>query len=143
MAILLVRHGSAGSRKRWKGDDRDRPLDKRGRGQARALVAQLAGYPVGRILTSSYVRCVATVEPLAETLGMAIDTCDDLAEGASVHRTLELLRATASETPVVCTHGDVILGLIGERRKMQKGSVWILEPHGNDFAPAVYLSPPR
>ena len=143
MAILLVRHGSAGSRKRWKEDDLDRPLDKRGRRQARALVAQLAGYPVGRILTSSYVRCVATVQPLAETLGMAIETCDDLAEGASVHRTLELLRAAADETPVVCTHGDVILGLIGERRKMQKGSVWILEPDGNDFAPAVYLSPPH
>lgn len=143
MAILLVRHGSAGSRKRWKGDDLDRPLDKRGMRQARALVAQLAGYPVGRILTSSYVRCVATVQPLAETLGIAIETWDELAEGASVHKTIELLRAAADETPVVCTHGDVILGLIGERRKMQKGSVWILEPDGNDFAPAVYLSPPR
>lgn len=143
MAILLVRHGSAGSRKRWSGDDRDRPLDKRGRRQARELVDQLAAYPIGRVLTSPYVRCAASVRPLAETLGLEVELCEELAEGAPVHETLVLLRAAAASTPVVCTHGDVIFGLIGDRRRAQKGSTWILEPEGNRFAPAVYLKPPK
>lgn len=143
MSILLVRHGSAGARKRWSGADRDRPLDKSGRRQALELAVQLARYPVGRILTSPYSRCVASVEPLAETLGLPYEMHDELAEGASTLDTLALLRDATAATPVVCTHGDVILGLIGDRRKTQKGSTWILEPSGDGFAPAVYLPPPK
>jgi hypothetical protein len=68
---------------------------------------------------------------------------EELAEGASTLDTLALLRDAATVTPVVCTHGDVILGLIGDRRKAQKGSTWILEPSDDGFAPAVYLPPPK
>ena len=73
MSILLLRHGTAGTRKRWAGSDLERPLDKRGRRQARHLVELLEGYPIGRILTSPYTRCVATVEPLTETLGIGVE----------------------------------------------------------------------
>jgi 8-oxo-(d)GTP phosphatase len=33
--LVLVRHASAGDRPEWEGDDRLRPLDKRGRKQAK------------------------------------------------------------------------------------------------------------
>ncbi len=142
MAILLVRHATAGSRQRWKGEDQLRPLDKRGRRQASELVKLLGSYPIGRILTSPYTRCIESVAPLGEALGIELEIRNELTEGAAVGATLELLQETAGETPVVCTHGDVILGLIGEGRETRKGSTWILEADGERFAPAVYLAPP-
>ena len=36
MIVLLVRHARAGDRSEWEGDDRLRPLDKKGRRQAKA-----------------------------------------------------------------------------------------------------------
>ena len=65
MLALLVRHAVAGDRRKWSGDDRLRPLDRRGRRQASALPEALSGFPVSRILTSPAARCIGTVEPLA------------------------------------------------------------------------------
>lgn len=143
MAILLVRHGTAGRRSRWKGDDRKRPLDKRGRRQAEGLVSALAGHSITRILSSPYLRCVQTVEPLARRRGLAIEKRDELAEGSGPGALLALLREVADETPVLCSHGDVIHDLVGWDRKAAKASTWILEPDGDHFASAVYLAPPR
>lgn len=141
MAILLVRHGSAGQRSRWKGDDRERPLDERGRRQAEALVASLAGHAITRILSSPYERCLQTVEPLARRRGLQIEPRSELAEGSGPAALLALLGELAGETPVLCSHGDVIHDLVGHERKAPKGSTWILEPDGDRFVPAVYLPP--
>ncbi len=143
MSILLVRHASAGSRSRWKGDDRSRPLDKRGRRQAQRLVEGLAPYAVRRIVTSPYVRCVQTVEPLAGTLELPIEEREELAEGAGPLAALSLLGEVQGETAVLCSHGDVILDLVGWEQEARKGSIWILELDGDRFAPAVYLPPPK
>lgn len=143
MAILLLRHATAGHRSRWKGkDDRLRPLDKRGRRQAELLVESLAGYPTTRLVTSPYTRCVQTVEPLAARLELPVEVRDELGEGVGSEGARALLEELREETPIVCTHGDVILDLIGWERTARKGSVWILEPDGAGFAPAVYLPPP-
>lgn len=142
MAVLLLRHAVAGSRSRWKGSDELRPLDKRGRRQAERLVESLAGFPTTRIVTSPYVRCVQTVEPLAARLQLPVESRDELGEGTGPAAVRALLEELREETPIVCTHGDVILDLIGWERVAKKGSTWILEPHGGGFAPAVYLPPP-
>ena len=42
--VLMVRHGTAGSKSRYKGDDRKRPLDKHGRAQAESLVGVLLAF---------------------------------------------------------------------------------------------------
>lgn len=143
MAILLLRHATAGSRSRWKGVDELRPLDKRGRRQAERLVESLADYRTTRVVTSPYVRCVQTVEPLAARLQLRVEARDELGEGTGPAAVRALLEELREETPVVCTHGDVILGLIGRERVAKKGSTWILEPDGAGFAPAVYLPPPK
>ena len=54
--ILLIRHGRAGKRSAWAGDDSLRPLDTKGRRQAAALPALLAGFGIERILSSPYRR---------------------------------------------------------------------------------------
>ena len=59
VTILLVRHARAGRRDRWKGDDRLRPLSKRGTAQARALPALLQDFAAGsglRLVSSPWVR---------------------------------------------------------------------------------------
>jgi 8-oxo-(d)GTP phosphatase len=142
MAILLLRHATAGSRSRWKGADELRPLDKRGRRQAELLAESLAVYPTTRIVTSPSVRCVQTVEPLAARLELPIEERDALGEGKESTAVRALLEELRDETPIVCTHGDVILDLIGWERVAKKGSTWILQPDGAGFAPAVYLPPP-
>jgi 8-oxo-(d)GTP phosphatase len=142
VAILLVRHGSAGHRSRWKGDDRHRPLDKRGRRQASGLVEALAGHSITRILSSPYLRCVQTVEPLGQLRGLAVEPREELSEGSGPMALLALLDEIAQETTVVCSHGEQILDLIGWERKAPKASTWILQAEDGRFAPAVYLPPP-
>ena len=83
MLAVLVRHGVAGDRAKWDGEDRLRPLDRRGERQAAALPESLSGLPIRRILTSPAVRCVQTVEPLAAALGIEVEETPALAEGAA------------------------------------------------------------
>jgi 8-oxo-dGTP diphosphatase len=143
MAVLLVRHATAGNRHRWSGDDRLRPLDRRGRRQAKALVETLGAYPVSRIVSSPFLRCLQTVEPLGRKLGLPIEERGELAEGSCPAALAALLHELDGDTPVVCSHGDLILGLVGRERAAPKGSTWILEHDGTGFAPTVYLPPPR
>jgi 8-oxo-dGTP diphosphatase len=142
MTILLLRHATAGHRSRWKGADELRPLDKRGRRQARLLAESLAGYGPTRIVTSPTVRCVQTVEPVAARLELTVEERAELGEGEDPAAVTALLAELRDETPLVCTHGDVILDLIGHEQVAKKGSTWILEPDGACFARALYLPPP-
>ena len=119
MSVILLRHASAGDRDEWRGDDRLRPLDKRGRKQAKRLRDVLLAHDVKRVLSSPYVRCMETVAPL----GLDIETDDRLAEGASPEGTLELLADL--DGAVACTHGDVIEALLG--RNLRKGGAVVLD----------------
>ena len=134
MGVLLVRHADAGDRHRWKGRDEERPVSEEGRAQAEALTAALAGWEIGRILSSPYLRCTQTVEPLAAARGVPVEPSDDLAEGlgsVALERVRSLLEADAHI--VLCTHGDVVeevLDGLGVRREeeTEKGATWVLGP---------------
>jgi 8-oxo-dGTP diphosphatase len=140
VTVLLVRHATAGHSTSAP-DDHLRPLDERGWEQAEGLVDVLAPYGVPRILTSPYVRCRQTVEPLARALGLPIEELSELAEGSSAEDVLRLVGSLDGETAVLCTHGDVVYELLGEESK--KGSTWVLEvaPDGG-LARREYLPPP-
>ena len=56
----------------WTGDDLDRPLSKAGWKQAHALGKRLAKKGVGELVSSPYVRCMQTLEPLARAIGAAV-----------------------------------------------------------------------
>ena len=137
---MLVRHASAGDRKAWSGDDALRPLDARGRRQADGLVELLRGFGPTRVLSSPSVRCRETVEPLARSLGVAVEGSSELREGASAEEVRSLARRLADEVAVVCTHGDVVEALLGEESK--KGSAWVLRGDGDELTPAEYVPPP-
>jgi 8-oxo-(d)GTP phosphatase len=106
--ILLVRHASAGERDAWEGDDRERPLDKYGRTQARELVDRLEPYRIDAIISSPAVRCIQTVEPLARKRRLELDVRKELGLELQETAGAELLRALASgDTVVVCGHGGL------------------------------------
>lgn len=125
MLAVVVRHGAAGDRATWRGEDRLRPLDGRGERQAAALTEALSALPVHRILTSPYVRCVETVRPLAAVLGVELEETPALAEGAARADVLPLLATTGAGT-VLCTHGDVCHEILGQSRT-PKGSAWVID----------------
>jgi 8-oxo-dGTP diphosphatase len=124
VSVVLLRHATAGKRKKWEGDDRLRPLDENGRRQARELVPKLTELGVRRVISSPYVRCVETVEPLAAALGVEVETDERVAEGARAQDVLELAREVRGET-VLCTHGDVVESLLHD--ELEKGAAAVLE----------------
>jgi broad specificity phosphatase PhoE len=123
--VLLVRHARAGDRDAWTDDDRLRPLDKKGRKQAEGLVELLADYPLERLISSPYLRCMQTFGSLAPARGLEVEEAGELAEGSTREDALRLLGSLKSENVAICTHGDVVVELIGEM--MKKGAVEVLE----------------
>jgi phosphohistidine phosphatase SixA len=141
VTLLLVRHADAGDRRSWSDDDAKRPLDDRGRRQAEALVGRLEGREVTRILSSPYLRCTQTVEPLALARRLPVEHRRELAEGAPRADVLALVRELRQdESAVLCTHGDIVELLLG--RGSETGSTWVLEVDGDRLAPAEYVTPP-
>jgi 8-oxo-(d)GTP phosphatase len=114
--LLVNRHASAGDSAAWVGDDALRPLDDRGRRQAAALVDQLAPYAIKRIVSSPFVRCVQTVEPLATARGLELELRDELAEGSDPGRVRALLVQLDSEA-VACMHGPELTPFFGDVKK--------------------------
>ena len=150
MDVFVVRHAKAGSRRRFEGDDRLRPLSRNGRAQAKALVEQLAHRDIARVLTSPYTRCIETVAPLAEQLGVDVEIDERLAEGADWSDTLAIIQQ-ATAPMVLCSHGDVIGDLMHhldqrgvplDDDRIEKGSTWVLQVEEGEVVKARYLPPP-
>ena len=74
MRLLLVRHGRPDEGHADR--PHDPPLHADGQRQARAVATLLAHEGVTRIVSSPLLRARETAEPLAEQLGLAIDTID-------------------------------------------------------------------
>lgn len=151
MTIFLVRHAKAGQRADWDGDDMLRPLSKKGWRQAHALAERIAPLDPTHLVTSSYLRCRQTLEPLADLVDLAIVDDDRLAEGASFEQSLALVDGMP-DGAVLCSHGDVIPDLVQAlaRRGMdvldapdwRKGSVWLLERDGDGRVVQATVWPP-
>lgn len=76
--VLLIRH--ALPRRSEVGQGSDPELDERGWEQARRLPAALARFPVSRLISSPQRRARQTAEPVAASLGLAVDVDERLAE---------------------------------------------------------------
>jgi 8-oxo-dGTP diphosphatase len=150
--IALVRHGKAGSRNQWDGEDALRPLSGSGREQAWQLDGLLGLFGPDRVVSAPLVRCRDTVAPLAERLSLPIREEPLLGESgyrADPAATLACFRALA-EVPgvtVACSQGGVIPELVGTLAAggglagvdpgdvpAKKGSTWLLS-----FGPGATL----
>lgn len=147
MIALLVRHGSAHERQSWRGDDRRRPLDDKGRAQAEWLADFLAEHGATRAVSSPFDRCVQTLEPFSERQGLEVELRDELEEGScswEVERLVdELGGRSPGDVPALSSHGDVILDCVGHDRPCKKGSVWVVEFGSGGIHPTEYVKPPK
>ena len=151
--VYLVRHAKALSRSTWDEPDALRPLSGAGHAQAAALPGHFGGLAFVHLVSSPSVRCVQTLEPLAQSVGVTIERADELLEGASGPEALALVLDLARDGPVAaCTHGDVLLDALAELRQRpvplldpiqcKKGSSWMLEVEAGEIRRASYLRPP-
>src|SRR4051812_20365354 len=115
--MVVVRHGSAGERSTWQGDDHDRPLDEVGERQAQALVDILTAYDVRRMVSSDVLRCLDTVEPYAAASGRDVEAEPLMSEtgylsqpDAALERFLEV--ASTGIPTAVCSQGKAIPDLL-------------------------------
>ncbi|MBM3729849.1 MAG: histidine phosphatase family protein [Actinobacteria bacterium] len=151
-AIYLVRHAKAGSRAAWGEDDALRPLVDEGRQQACLVAARLAPLHPPRLVSSPFLRCRQTLEPLAEMTSLAVESVDALREGVDTDTALTFLEALA-DGAVACSHGDVIPAVLKRLEwygldivdwpDTRKGSVCRLERLEGRFVRAHFSAPPR
>lgn len=149
--FYVVRHAKAGSRSHWSGDDRKRPLSKKGVEQAERLVSVLA-FPLSQIFSSAYLRCVQTVEPLARARGLEIKLSPSLEEGAGLEGLTEFLGDRSVDETVLCTHADIVWELVEDlvtrevikprHAAYDKGSTWVLEVDEHGVAEQARYIPP-
>jgi phosphohistidine phosphatase SixA len=151
--LYLVRHAHAGDRATWTAPDALRPLSEKGWAQARGLVEQMARDRLETIVSSPALRCVQTVQPLAEARAIPVGQDERLLEGHDPEDTLAWLeRQLAAGSVVASTHGDIIPGVLDlvaaaggslpDERRWAKGSTWVLERNRTRWGRGEYRKPP-
>lgn len=153
MTLYLIRHASASQRVATNPDDLQRPLDETGIGQANDLAERLGDVGLESLYSSSALRCMQTLSPLATTTGLEVQPHAALLEGQSATAAVSLLQqlATNKTTAALCSHGDIIpdaiqtlarQGMVLQGpRGWAKGSTWRLETRGLDITSAIYDGP--
>jgi 8-oxo-dGTP diphosphatase len=143
VAVYLIRHVKAGERETWTEPDELRPISKTGRKQALRLVATLGHVGCTRLVSSPFLRCIQTIEPLADAIDVGIDVASELGEGRPISGAEAWVLAVAADGPAaLSTHGDIVEGLVGsfaargvpvvedpDVRGFPKGGVWRLDVH--------------
>lgn len=124
--LIIVRHGKAIPRKEWTGRDADRPLTPKGAGDSFALAHELVVFGPDLILSSPWTRCLQTLRPLADELGLDIGRVNCLTESAFrkepdqaqewLHNQIEDLLVRGDRTAVVCMHRPVLGGIFQDLR---------------------------
>ncbi|MDX6229374.1 MAG: 8-oxo-(d)GTP phosphatase [Frankiales bacterium] len=144
--LVIARHGSAGDRASWAGDDTLRPLDEVGEEQTRVLTAILAGYDVKAVHSADVARCTDTVAPYAASIGVDVVPEPSMSEAGfdpddllGVDRVVAL--AASGVPTVVSSQRPVIPGLIAgvltalggavpPDLSTRKGGFWVLQLTG-------------
>lgn len=127
-----------------------RRLSDKGWKQAEALADLLAG--VERVLSSPYLRCRQTLEPLAARIGITVVDEARLAEATPIADALALITAPGPTT-AMCTHGDIVVGLVNHlinqglvtpaKAGGSKASTWKLDIENGEITRAKYLPAPE
>jgi 8-oxo-dGTP diphosphatase len=149
--VYLLRHADAGKRRHWDHDDPLRRLSQTGKMEAKIIAEDLSRLKVKRILSSPYIRCMETMDPLAEAIGRETIPEKALQEGAGPRRLWRLVREL-EHTTVLCSHGDVItrfLRLLKGRgvtldgpTAIPKSAYWRLTLQDGAVKKAKYVGPP-
>ena len=128
--LVLVRHGSAGSRQAWEGDDALRPLDTDGRAQAETIARVLPAYSPEALVSSPSLRCVQTLQPYSADIRTEPLLSEEHHDPDKTTALVGELRTAAA----VCSHGkvlpDLIQSLSGKDVHLRKGAFAVLHRLG-------------
>jgi 8-oxo-dGTP diphosphatase len=128
--LVLVRHGSAGSRQAWNGDDALRPLDTDGQAQAATIARVLPAYRPEVLVSSPSLRCVQTLQPYSRDIRTEPLLSEENQDPDKTPELVGDLRTAAA----VCSHGkvlpDVIQSLSGKDVHLRKGAFAVLHRQG-------------
>jgi 8-oxo-dGTP diphosphatase len=115
--LIIVRHAKAMDRKDWSRKDSTRPINTRGRRQARLLVPMLDAYGVRRLISSTSTRCVSTLQPYSAARNVRVESYGQLTEEVGeddpkgVARLIRKVRDAAlssGEPTAICIHRPVL-----------------------------------
>lgn len=149
--LFLIRHALAGVRNNLDPADDRRPLDEIGLNQAQSIAASWTCGDIEAVYSSPALRCVQTVEPLAERLGLAVQIAPELFEGTARSRSIEYIRSFTGRSVVLCSHGDVIPDVLRNLevggcqlhgRGCGKGSIWELDNSTDRIESGMYTPEP-
>ena len=107
--LIVLRHAKAKPRSSWSKAEGERPLAATGTRQAQAVGRMLQVWKPSRVVTSPWLRCVATVAPYAKASGAKVKLVEALTEHRhhrSPKKTAGVVEALFDKqrTVVVCTH---------------------------------------
>jgi len=113
-SVTLLRHAKAEARSEIWPEDHLRPLSDAGEHQAETLVPMLRAFGPARIYSSSALRCLDTVAPLAEVLGKRVRVKDELSQDVwdtgDTHGLRRVIGGIVTRTrnAIVSTHRPVL-----------------------------------
>ena len=119
-SVTILRHAKAEPRSPLSPEDRLRPLTTEGDNQADRLVPTLAAFGPRRIYSSTALRCVETVEPIAEHLDKPVRQFEALSQDfwddGDLTDTRRLLAKILKrgKSAIVCSHRPVLPDLVRE-----------------------------
>jgi 8-oxo-(d)GTP phosphatase len=124
-ALVALRHGKAVSPSDWNGSDASRPLLERGRAQASSVAPGIAAFGPVKLVTSTAVRCIATVAPTVQLTGVPAKENDALSQDAFERGEGDVEAVVAKRlrrgvSAVLCSHGPVlpqILAAVGRQTR--------------------------
>jgi len=150
--FYFVRHAKAGSRSHWTGDDRKRPLSKKGMQQAEELITNFANYDLMAVYSSPFLRCMQTVEPIARAHKLKVQTEPGLGEGRGLEAAYRFFNDPKLDEVVLCTHGDIVWELVDDltkrrvlpafREAFDKASTWVVQVKAGVPVKARYIPAP-
>jgi 8-oxo-dGTP diphosphatase len=115
--LVIVRHAKAMDRKDWSKKDTARPINAQGRRQSKLLVPMLGAYGIERLVSSTSVRCLSTLQPYADATKRKVTTYSGLTEEEGSHdpkgvaKIIRRVRTSALQTgrpTAICVHRPVL-----------------------------------
>jgi broad specificity phosphatase PhoE len=135
--LLLVRHGETD----WNASGRlqgqtDRPLNARGRSQAKALAEELAGDGIAAVYASDLLRARETAEIVGERLGLTVVIDSDLREkdwGTWEGLTSDERLHVEFEGETTEAHRERVLRSVGRIVRRHPGQRVVVVTHGGSL----------
>jgi phosphohistidine phosphatase len=155
MILYFLRHGQAGSRAEWQGDDAERPLTKKGKEsmyrEAETIVR--LELQLDAIISSPLARALQTAEVVGERLMMGDKLFQDerLSPGFDIEALAKILEEHKEANAIMVVghepdFSETIGALTGGRVVVKKGGLARvdLEPESSNLAgDLVWLIPPK